>query len=661
MASDVPAGGPAADLQRLSAEQSEIRAALAGRGGRGKRERAELLERLARNRQEMARLWESNGGDDPASAPADGAVPGVAALADSGEGDGSQSVPVDDLDELLQSLTAPGRGRPGSGWRRLGLAGAVGAVASALLIGIGVLVWQGAGRSDGAGDVNATQDVDIEHEADEMRLILAASGLPDVAVVVDGSVIRLVGPVPTAAQLDGILRAAKTFEANGLVIDTSGLTVANTASVTTVTSAPGGGQRAGILQRELDRILDATPLVFSEGQSELSELQKRVLGNVAVILGAYPDLVVQVAGYTDDVGSDTANAALSAQRAATVRDYLVSLGVPATALTVTAEGERAALGGSLAGLDRRVDLTVVGLEPDGPLQVAVVAPSARNDLAFTQSMIDALNLVATERPIEITVVDNTFIAQDVAAAVTNFAIQGYDLVIAHGSQFGPELLAVAAKYPEVTFAWGTAADTSTVAANVYAYSVAADQGGYVLGALAATTTRSGIIGVIGPIEVGDAKDYIDGFVQGAKATRPDINVKVTYTGSFSDLALAAETARAHIAAGADVLTGSSQMVPGAITVAQQANATWIANQADQASLAPTHVAASQVYHWEVILRPILDDITSGNRQGRLLRADLANGGITIALNPARPLPPEHTTLIEQLTTGIRTGTGPGPN
>jgi len=66
--------------------------------------------------------------------------------------------------------------------------------------------------------------------------------------------------------------------------------------------------------------------------------------------------------------------------------------------------------------------------------------------------------------------------------------------------------------------------------------------------------------------------YIDGFKAGALATKPSDRVNVSYTGSFSDVSLMATAAETHIAAGADILTGSSQSVVGAIGVCKDKKA-----------------------------------------------------------------------------------------
>src|SRR4030042_3953108 len=124
-------------------------------------------------------------------------------------------------------------------------------------------------------------------------------------------------------------------------------------------------------------------------------------------------------------------------------------------------------------------------------------------------------------------------------------------------------------------------------------------------------SASNVLGVVGPIETGDAKVYVDGFVAGAKATKPDITVNVNYIGSFSDVALASEAAQTHISAGADGMTGSAQMVVGAIGVAEENNVWWFGTQSSQTSLAPGIVVASQVYEWTVGLQPMIEKVKAG--------------------------------------------------
>ena len=294
------------------------------------------------------------------------------------------------------------------------------------------------------------------------------------------------------------------------------------------------------------------------------------------------------------------------------------------------------------------------MAPMEPLRIAIVAPSASNDLAFTQSIVDAVNVIVAEHPgTEVAVTDGTFIVDDAAAAIRGYADEGYDLVIAHGSQYGGSLQEIAGDFPDTAFAWGTSADTFGMS-NVSAYTAASDQGGYVMGVVAALLSQSGVIGVVGPIEVGDAKLYVDGFHNGAVATG-DVTVNINYIGSFSDVALASEAAQAHIASGADVLTGSAQMVVGAVGVAQANGVFWFGTQANQTTLAPDLVVASQVYKWEVVLRQIIADISAGSLGGKAYEINLANGGLVLEPNPAFDIPPEMLIQVATVVQGIIDG------
>jgi basic membrane protein A len=281
-------------------------------------------------------------------------------------------------------------------------------------------------------------------------------------------------------------------------------------------------------------------------------------------------------------------------------------------------------------------------------RVAIVAPSASNDLAFTQSIVDAVDAMG----ISPSVTDGTFVVEDAAAAIRGYAAEGYDLVIAHGSQYGGSLQEIAQEFPEVSFAWGTAADTFGLD-NVYSYEAASDEGGYVMGVMAAELTETGTIGVVGPVEVGDAKLYVDGFIAGAQSG--GASASAVYTGSFSDVALASETAQGFAAANADVLSGTAQMVVGAVGVANDAGILWFGTQANQTELAPDIVVASQVYHWEVILEDIIKNVQDGNLGGEVYVITLENEGLVIEYNDAYELPGDVKDKAQEAIDGIIDG------
>ena len=148
------------------------------------------------------------------------------------------------------------------------------------------------------------------------------------------------------------------------------------------------------------------------------------------------------------------------------------------------------------------------------LKVALVAPSAHNDLAFTQSMYAALQSLKASYNLKISVSENQFVVADAANITRQYAQQGYELVIAHGSQYGGTIQQIAPEFPKTTFAWGTAGSTFGQP-NVYAYP-AARTGRIRQGRDRRAPHQDEKLGVIGPVEAGDAKIYVDGFVAGAK-------------------------------------------------------------------------------------------------------------------------------------------------
>jgi len=297
-------------------------------------------------------------------------------------------------------------------------------------------------------------------------------------------------------------------------------------------------------------------------------------------------------------------------------------------------------------------------EATGPFRVAVVMPSAINDLAFSQSMYDALVKVQNEMGadnFEFVYSENMFVVEDAATALRDYASQGFNLVIGHGSQYGSSLQEIAPDFPETSFAWGTTVDTFGIP-NIYAYEARSEEGGYVNGVLAANLSQSNILGVVGPIETGDAKLYVDGFVAGAKAAKPDIAVNVNYIGSFSDVALATEAANTLVGAGADALSGTAQMVVGAIGVAEENNVPWFGTQSSQTSLAPSVVVANQVYDWSGVLMHIIDNVKAGKLGGESYALTLENGGLVMDYNADYQVPAEAKAAADEAAAGIAAGT-----
>jgi len=79
-------------------------------------------------------------------------------------------------------------------------------------------------------------------------------------------------------------------------------------------------------------------VLFATGKSDLLPIAKEKLNQVAKALTDQGFKAIVVQGYTDSVGSASDNDALSMRRAQSVRDYLVTRGVPSEKATAEGKG-----------------------------------------------------------------------------------------------------------------------------------------------------------------------------------------------------------------------------------------------------------------------------------------------------------------------------------
>jgi outer membrane protein OmpA-like peptidoglycan-associated protein len=128
-------------------------------------------------------------------------------------------------------------------------------------------------------------------------------------------------------------------------------------------------------------IVNMSDVLFDTAKYTLKPEAREKLAKVSGILLAYPNLKVQVEGYTDNVGGDAYNLTLSQQRGDAVRAYLVSQGVGPDNVTSTGYGmsNPIADNSTAAGRaqNRRVQMVVSG----NAIGVQQSAPSANTQPA----------------------------------------------------------------------------------------------------------------------------------------------------------------------------------------------------------------------------------------------------------------------------------------
>ncbi len=550
------------------------------------------------------------------------------------------------------------------------------AVFSALaLVALGAagfaLLTQGGNSTDSAPGATLSSS-SSEAVVDDIQSLLQGIGYGDVVVEDRDGTVHVSGSVDTQADMAAVITATSSL-ADGTPINTDELAVGTIARAdVSETETDGEGEVTGELvvaqsgladplqrlQVVLHRTVAAAPIIFEPATSGLSRWHSNTLDQVAAILETHPGIAITVVGYTDQSGSEAENQALSLQRAEAVKEYLVAQGIAPGTLQTEARGESEASGiRDIGYLERRVEFEVVGASVDPatvqPLDVGIIVPSGRDDRAFSQSLVDALDVLNEERGgLTIDVTENVFELDQAMEQTRQYVADGNDVVILHGAQFRPIVEELAGEFPEVVFIVGPDPLTTDLP-NVFVYTVAAEQGAFVLGDLAASLSTTKTIGIVGPIPAPEPVRFVEGFRQGAEGGGAEVLVE--YTGSFSDSEAAAEIAQAHVAAGADVLTGTSQLTVGPIGVAEDEGLLWFANQANQTDMAPGAVVASQVYHFEVAIREIMAEIDADSTSGGTFPLTLGNGGMLLEFNPDYGLGRDLRFRADDLLLGVAAG------
>jgi len=131
-------------------------------------------------------------------------------------------------------------------------------------------------------------------------------------------------------------------------------------------------------------IVNMSDVLFDSGRYTLKTDAQIKLAKVSGILLTYPNLQLQVEGYTDDIGSDTYNLKLSQERATAVEAFLVSQGVPPQNITAQGSGKADPVADNATSSgrkeNRRVQMVVsgqsIGVQEQAPATSSTQPPPA---------------------------------------------------------------------------------------------------------------------------------------------------------------------------------------------------------------------------------------------------------------------------------------------
>ena len=257
---------------------------------------------------------------------------------------------------------------------------------------------------------------------------------------------------------------------------------------------------------------------------------------------------------------------------------------------------------------------------NGKIRVGIVFDiGGKDDRSFNAAAWQGVQRAAKDFPIVLRDIEPGT-PNAIEPAMRAFAERGFDLIIGVGFAQAPIMEQVAKDYPNINFAIiDGVSDLPNVASLVFKE----HEGSYLVGMLAAKTSKTGTIGFLGGMDIGLIHRFEKGYEEGAHAVNPNIRVIQNYVGvtdgAWNNPGKGKELSLAQIQKGADVIfTAAGNSGLGAFDAVEQqgkqngrATHFVIGVDSNQNMVKPGFVLTSMVKRVDNAVYNIVQDIVNG--------------------------------------------------
>lgn len=286
---------------------------------------------------------------------------------------------------------------------------------------------------------------------------------------------------------------------------------------------------------------------------------------------------------------------------------------------------------------------------EGKIQVGIVFDiGGKNDRSFNAAAWEGVKRAQKDLDIELRDVEPGN-PTSIEPAMRAFAEKGFDLIIGVGFAQGPIMQKVATDYPNIKFAIVDGvifeADGKTPKNNVASLVFREHEGSYLVGMIAASKSKSGVIGFIGGMDIPLIHRFETGYEEGAKSINPNIRVIDNYCGvtdsAWNNPGKGKELALSQISQGADVIfTAAGNSGLGAFDAVEQygKNAEGMANKfvigvdSNQNWVKPGYVLTSMEKRVDNAVYDVVKEVLGGKFAGGFHVFGLDKGGVGYSLD-----------------------------
>jgi len=258
----------------------------------------------------------------------------------------------------------------------------------------------------------------------------------------------------------------------------------------------------------------------------------------------------------------------------------------------------------------------------------------RGDKSFNDAAFAGLTRAQQELGIRFSTLE-TSEGSDREAQLRQLASGDSKLVFGVGFLFTDDVRALAKEFPDKKFACidYTVTPNDTLPPNLVALKFREEEGSFLVGALAALLTKTNKIGFVGGMEIPLIRKFQAGYVAGARAANPKVQVLIKYAGTtgaaFKDPTKGKELALAEYHSGADIIfhaSGSTGL--GVFEAARELKKLAIGVDSDQYDEAPGVVLTSMVKRVDTAVFETIKQLMDGQWKSGVRDFGLAEKGVT---------------------------------
>ena len=300
-----------------------------------------------------------------------------------------------------------------------------------------------------------------------------------------------------------------------------------------------------------------------------------------------------------------------------------------------------------------------------PRQIALVPAGRVGKEGFMFLSGQGYKLAAADFGFEERILESE-VAEEWERNVRTASQDGYELVVGVGNTMSDAIANVAPDFPDI---WYALVDGNPGLDNTVGLIAQEQEGSFLAGALAAMLTtettleninEEKVIGFVGGMEVPSVVRWFSGFQQGAAYIDPDVQVQISYVGSFNDPAKAKELALAMFNEQNVDIIMSVAGSPGDVGVFEAVEETGfygIGADVDWDDQVPGKILTSVLKKTDVAVYDVIERFINGTLEAGELMYGVASGvmDITDMANMGNSIPQAVRDKIDEIKAGITAG------